>query len=333
MGHADAGLGHQRLDPLAHLLDGPYPIIKEINLSVPLQFPADGLPDDAVVVVHHVGLDGQAFFGRRFQQAHVPDAHHAHVQGAGNGRGGQREHVHLFLHIFNGFLVVHAEALLFIHDQQAQIMEFHVLAQQAVGAHDHVQLAFFQLFQRFLLFGGSTEAAEHIHPHLKAGKALLDGVVVLLHQNGGGRQQGHLLSLHHSLEGGPQGYFCLAVAHVAAQKAIHVVGTFHVGLDLGHGLLLILRQLVGERILKFLLPRVFMAEGIAGVLGPAGVQRRQIEGQLFQPRLDLALLALPLAAAQMVQLGQAVLRADELLHPVELVGGHVELVVSGVLNL
>ena len=90
---------------------------------------------------------------------------------------------------------------------------------------------------------------------------------------------------------------------------------------------------VGESVLELLLPRIFVAEGVAGVFGPAGVQRRQIEGQLFQPRLDLALLALPLAAAQMVQLGQAVLRADELLHPVELVGGHIELVVPRVLDL
>ena len=212
-------------------------------------------------------------------------------------------------------------------------MEFHVLAQQAVGAHDHVQLAFFQLFQGLLLLGGGAEPAEHLHPHVEAGKALLDGVVVLLHQNGGRGQQGHLLALHHGLEGGPQGYLRLAVPHVAAQKPVHVVRAFHVGLDLGHGLLLILRQLVGEGVLELLLPRVFVAEGIAGVFGPAGVQRRQIEGQLFQPRLHLALLTLPFAAAQMVQLGQAVLRADELLHPVELVGGHVELVVSGVLNL
>ena len=59
----------------------------------------------------------------------------------GNGRGRERQHVHGLLHLLDGLLVGHAEALLLVHHQQAQILELHVLGQQPVGAHDHVHVA------------------------------------------------------------------------------------------------------------------------------------------------------------------------------------------------
>ena len=44
-----------------------------------------------------------------------------------------------------------AEALLLVHHQQAQILELHVLLQQAVGADEHVDAAALQVGQDLLL--------------------------------------------------------------------------------------------------------------------------------------------------------------------------------------
>ena len=198
--------------------------------------------------------------------------------------------------------------------------------------HHQVQFALAQLADDFALLLGRAEAAEHVKLHRKAREAFFNGVVMLLHQNGGRGQNGHLLALHHGLEGRAQGHLGLAVAHVAAQQAVHVARAFHVGLDLGHALLLVLGQLVGEQVLKLPLPGVVVAEGVARLLGASGVELGQVEGQLFEAGLDLALLPFPFLAAQAVELGSGVFGADELGHPVELVGRHVELVVSRVLN-
>ena len=66
----------------------------------------------------------------------------------------------------------------------------------------------------------------------KPREALLEGLEVLLHQDRGGRQQGHLLAAHHRLEGGAQGDLGLAVAHVPADQAVHGPRALHVPLHL-----------------------------------------------------------------------------------------------------
>ena len=56
-----------------------------------------------------------------------------HVQCAGDGRGRQREHVHADESLFQLFLVLDAEALLLVDDDQAQIMELYILVTAAGG--------------------------------------------------------------------------------------------------------------------------------------------------------------------------------------------------------
>ena len=332
VGDADARLGHELVQPVVHLLDAAHAVIEEVHLPAARQLAPDGLADHVIVVFHHVGLDGQAFLRRRFQNAHVADARHAHVQRARDGRGREGEHVHAGFHVLDALLVADAEAVLLVHDEQPQVLELHVLVEQAVRAHHQVQFALAQLAGDLALLPGRAEAAEHVKLHGEAREALFDGVVMLLHQNRGRGQDGYLLALHHGLEGRAQGHLGLAVAHVAAEQAVHVARAFHVGLDLRHALLLVLGQLVGEHVLELLLPRVVVAEGVAGFPGAFGIELGKVEGQLLEARLDLGFLPFPFLAAQTVELGGSVFGADELGDAVELVGGHVELVVARILN-
>ena len=66
-------------------------------------------------------------------------------------------------------------------------------------------------------------------------------------QHGGGHQHGHLLAVGHGLEGGADGHFGLAEAHVAADEAVHGHVAFHVVLHLGGGFHLVGCVLVDER--------------------------------------------------------------------------------------
>ena len=151
---------------------------------------------------------------------------------------------------------------------------------------------------------------------------------MLLHQNGRRREDGNLFAVQHGLECGPQGDFGFAVANVSAQQAVHIARAFHIGENLLHALLLVRGQLVGEHILKFALPRRFVAESKSRCSLARRVKFGQVEGEFLQPGLHFALLPFPLSAAQTVQFRGAVLRADKLLHAVKLVGGDVEFIVA-----
>ena len=65
----------------------------------------------------------------------------------------------------------------------------------------------------------------------KGRKALLESFVVLEGKDGSGREHCNLLVVADGLESGAHGDFRLAVAHVAAEQAVHGLGRFHVALD------------------------------------------------------------------------------------------------------
>jgi hypothetical protein len=56
----------------------------------------------------------------------------------------------LLAHLLDALLVRHAEALLFVDDEQAEVLEVDVLREQAMRADDHVEAAGGERFQRFL---------------------------------------------------------------------------------------------------------------------------------------------------------------------------------------
>ena len=139
------------------------------------------------------------------------------MQRAGDRGSGQGQHIHAALEVFDLLLVAHPEALLLVDDQKAQVLKLHPGGQQLVGADDHIHPARLEPFQDLRLLLGGLEAGEEGHVYREAGKAGGDGIIVLLGQDGGGHQHGHLLAGEHRLKGGPQGHLGFAVAHVPAQ--------------------------------------------------------------------------------------------------------------------
>ncbi len=71
-----------------------------------------------------------------------------------------------FLHLLQPLFVAHAEALLLVDDQQAQVAELDVLRQQAVRADHDVHFAVRQISSSAALISfGDAEAAEHLDAH------------------------------------------------------------------------------------------------------------------------------------------------------------------------
>ena len=118
VGHDKPGLGHQLLEVAQRALHAHDLVADQEALAAPTELPADGGGDLGVGILHHVGLDREPVLRRRLDDGHVPDPGHGHVQGPGDGGGGHGQHVHLAAHGLDLLLVVHAEAVLFVDDQE-----------------------------------------------------------------------------------------------------------------------------------------------------------------------------------------------------------------------
>ena len=203
-----------------------------------------------------------------------------------------------------------------------------------MGADQDIHLTLAQVRHRFFLLRKRPETAHQIDAHGKILHPLLEGVIVLLGQNGGGHQKSHLLAVLHRLEGRPDGDLGFSVAHVPADQAVHDFCAFHVLLGGGDGGKLVLRFLKGKHFLKFPLPDRVLAEGKALLLLPCRIQLHQILRHLVHGAAHPGLGTGPFLGAQLVQLRRLRgVRGGILLDHVQAGGEHVQIPAVPVGNL
>ena len=323
-------LGDQFGDVGGGLFDGLHLVVKKIHLPAALKFAQDGLGDEGVVPGGDEGLDGVALGGGRGDDAQVAHAAHGHVEGAGDGRGGEGQQVHFGAQFLQGLFLAHAETLFFVDDDQIQMGEFDVALEQAVGADDDVHLARRQFGQHpFFLFLGA-KAGDGLDFERPFGEAVQEVLVMLLGQQGGGHQHGDLAAVVHGGEGGAHGHLGLAEADVAADHPVHGFAGGHVLEHLADGGGLIRGLLEGKAIGEGQVLRFVDAHGVARFGLAAGVQFQQFGGHVAQLLRCLALDLLPLLAAQFVQ-GRVLLRRAGIAgDQMQRGDGHVEFVAAGV---
>ena len=280
------------------------------NLAAAVEFALDGVAHGALVVGGDDGLDGQAVLGRGFDGAHVARAGQGQIEGARDGRGGQGQHVHGGAELLEFFLVHDAETLFLVNDHQPQILERDVALQEAVGADDDVHRAGGELADGGGQFGAGAEAGEQFDAERIIGHALAEGVEMLLGQDGGGGEDGDLFAGQGGFEGGANGHFGFAVAHVAADEAVHGAGRFHVLFGGDNGAHLVGRLLIDEAVLKFALPAGVGREGVAGLGSAGGMDGQHFGGEIphgvFGPGFGFG----PARAAEGVEAGAGLAGAD-----------------------
>ena len=160
----------------------------------------------------------------------------------------------------------------------------------------------------------------------KGAKRFLKRLPVLEGEDGRGGQDRDLLAVEHRPHGAPHRDLGLAVAHVAADEPVHGRVAGHVRGHLRDGRGLVLRLFVLEGLLELALPGALAGEGVAGARLALGVELQELRGHVAHGLLDPLLDLLPVAAAQAVEGGAGALGARVLLHPVEGVDRHLELV-------
>ena len=179
---------------------------------------------------------GEAPLRRGGDHREVADAFERHRQRARDRRGGERQHVHLGAQALQALLLPHAEAVLLVDDDEAEVLELDVRLQQLVRADDEVDAARREAFERRLRLLRGAEARQLGDAHREIGEAVGERLEMLLGEQRGRHQQRDLLAVGQRDERGAQRDLGLAEADVAAHEAIHRLARCHVvdhGLDRG----------------------------------------------------------------------------------------------------
>ena len=206
---------------------------------------AQKAPDLVGALVGHAAGDDRGPAGRQLvDDADVEIAVEGERQRARDGRCGHHQHVGmrlaaLFLHQLHA--LQHAEAVLLVDDDQAELVELHILFQQGVGADHQLGVALRDVpagVALAVLLHGAGQQHDAVaglfqdSPRRK---------VVLGRQNLRRRHHRHLVAVLHGDDGGFEGHDRLARAHVALQQPSHgrrlphVVGNFLQHAFLGGG--------------------------------------------------------------------------------------------------
>ena len=117
---------------------------------------------------------------------------------------------------------------------------------------------------------------------------------MLLGEEGGGHEHGHLAPPGHGEVGRAHGYLCFSEADVSADQAIHGSGRGHVLEHGGNGPFLVVRLLEGEGTGKALVVCVRGRESVASPELPAGVDIEKLGGDVPDLFRGLASGLLPL---------------------------------------
>ena len=148
-------------------------------------------------------------------------------------------------------------------------------------ADQNIDVAFGRIEKRLGLLAAGAEAADHVDADGEGGHALGEGVVVLLRQNGGRDEHGHLHAVHHRLERGAHGDLGLAETDIAAKQAIHRADLFHILLQFVGGGQLVGGFRVGKGRLELGLHGGVFRELVAALGLSFGLGLQQLGGQIL----------------------------------------------------
>ena len=115
--------GRERPHPGRDRVDRLDPVVDHEHLPAAVDLPGERLLQQRVVPRLDEGQDRRAVARRRLDQREVAEPGEREMERPGNRRGGEREHVHREPQRLEPLLVLHAEAVLLVHDQQPEVLE------------------------------------------------------------------------------------------------------------------------------------------------------------------------------------------------------------------
>src|SRR5664279_2186650 len=192
--------------------------------------------------------DGRASRRKLIQDAGVEIAVQGEREGAGNRRGRHHQHVGLgFVRLLHqAEALQYAEAMLFVHDHQPQLVELDRLLNECVGADHQLRVALRDVMACLLFSAGLLRAGKQHNAVAGGLENAAGGEVMLRRQNFGGRHQGGLVAVLHRDDSSFQRNNGLARADVSLQQAPHGNGLGHIVGNLFQHALLRRRRMEGQ---------------------------------------------------------------------------------------
>src|SRR5690606_16648244 len=210
---------NQRANTFGDAFDVLHPVVDEVDLSSALDLAKYRLAYYCVVPLGDKRLDRQAVSRRRGDERHLPQSAERHVQGSRNRRGRQRQDVYFGTQRLDGFLVAHAETMLFVNDDEADVTKILSVLQQAMRAYDHIHVARPKSLDDTLRILSGAEPGQDFHAYGPVGETVLERLAVLLREQGRRHEYCDLLAAMHCRERGAQLDFRFADANFAANHA------------------------------------------------------------------------------------------------------------------
>ena len=194
--HADGNTAAELLlQPQRHMLDVLHAVVEIVYLPAAEKLAPDGVAHGLFVLLHHERLHRLAVARRLFDGGHTAKTRERHIERARDRRCRERQHVDALRHFLELFLVRHAEALLLVHDEKAEILEDNALLQQAVRADEKIDAARERLFENVLFLAGRAVARQERDLHRVAEKAAHRGLVMLAGKHRGRHKDRALLAV------------------------------------------------------------------------------------------------------------------------------------------
>ena len=180
MGDGDARVGQRLFDVRGALRNGLDAVVQIVHLPAALQLTPHGVDQHRLGIFQHEGLHGVTVVRRLLNGGHIAQTGQRHVQRARDGCRGQGQDVHTAGKLLELLLMRHAEALLLVHDQKAEILKGDILLQQLVRADDQIAASRAQIGERLALLHGGGKARKHADVHRKSAKTRDGGGIMLL---------------------------------------------------------------------------------------------------------------------------------------------------------
>ena len=184
MSNTDARPRHDVADVLSHPIDRLDPVVNEENLAAAVQLARNAFVDQPVVPRLDVGENGRAVARRCLHQRHVAQTGEREMQGSRYRCSRESEHVGIEAEALQSFLVFDTEAMFFVNDDQSQLRECDVGAEQPVSPDHDIDLSRFEILQNFNLLLRCLEPAHRAHVHGKVRQSLAEGACVSVGQEG-----------------------------------------------------------------------------------------------------------------------------------------------------
>src|SRR5438270_2753748 len=192
MAHTNTRARDDSPDMFRHTIDRFHSIVDEEHLAAAIELARNTFVDQSVVPRLDIREHRRSIARSCLHQRHIPQTGQRKVQRTGNRCGSQSQDISIQSKLLEAFLVFDTEAVLLVNDDESELGEGDVVAEQAVRADYNISSPRFEIGDDGLLFFRGLKAAEGLHIDRKISESLTESARMLIGKNGRGHQHYHL---------------------------------------------------------------------------------------------------------------------------------------------